>query len=81
MSGTKDSLVRQEQAETLDTSGTKDSLVNQYLTNSFKDYKEVKDQGEDSIFNAAINPSEKNEDIDKDQIQFYIETSLSLIFG
>lgn len=69
-------------AQTLDTSGSKDSLLNLYSTKAFKDYKEFKDQGEDSIFNAAINPSEKNEEIDKDQIQFYIEeNSLIELYG
>ncbi len=81
-SESKDSLPREENAQTLDTSGSKDSLLNLYSTKAFKDYKEFKDQGEDSIFNAAINPSEKNEEIDKDQIQFYIEeNSLIELYG
>lgn len=78
--GTANIEVHTKSSETPANQGTAENDVYLYSINSLKDYKEFKDQGEDSIFNAALNPSKNNEDNEKDQIQFYVETSLRLIF-
>ena len=71
-SGTKKSLVRQDEAETLDTSGTKKSLVNQYITSS-KDIKDIKHQTDFQNEQIAKQFSNNEKATEQELIEQYID--------
>ena len=71
-SGTKKSLVRQDEAETLDTSGTKKSLVNQYITSS-KDIKDIKHQADFQNQQITNQFSNNEKATEQELIEQYVE--------